>query len=188
MNPFATAQIREVMKMKVLIDISKGNYETLQELADIDLGFYHELILDGEIISEMTNGEVIKTMFPNEEVIETDGGCVYFGAKMRFDKDLWNAPYKTEKWVNFAEELKDVFEEEEVDFADKCRECGARYGRYKDFCEYVAKMVLRDDFEENAGANAEFLCRKLSKLGIVKTDEDEWVLAESEVEENDRID
>lgn len=54
---------------------------------------------------------------------------------------------------------------------------------YKDFCEFVAKMVLRDDFEENAGANAEFLCRKLSKLGIVKANEDEWVLVESEDEE-----
>jgi hypothetical protein len=54
---------------------------------------------------------------------------------------------------------------------------------YKDFCEFVAKMVLRDDFEENAGANAELLCRKLSKLGIVKTNEDKWVLAESEDEE-----
>lgn len=54
---------------------------------------------------------------------------------------------------------------------------------YKDFCEFVAKMVLRDDFEENAGANVEFLCRKLSKLGIVKADKDKWVLAESEDEE-----
>ena len=54
---------------------------------------------------------------------------------------------------------------------------------YKDFCEFVAKMVLSDDFEENAGANAEFLCRKLSKLGIVKADEDEWVLVESEGKE-----
>lgn len=54
---------------------------------------------------------------------------------------------------------------------------------YKDFCESVAKMVLRDDFEENAGANAEILCRKLSKLGIVKADKDKWVLAESEGEE-----
>lgn len=70
-----------------------------------------------------------------------------------------------------------------TEFADRCRECGTRYSRYKDFCEYVAKMVLKDDFEENAGANAEFLCRKLSKLGIVKADEDEWVLAEMESEE-----
>lgn len=53
---------------------------------------------------------------------------------------------------------------------------------YKDFCKFVAKMVLRDDFEENAGANAELLCRKLSKLGIVKADKDKWVLAESEDE------
>lgn len=54
---------------------------------------------------------------------------------------------------------------------------------YKYFCEFVAKMILSDDFEENAGANAEILCRKLSKLGIVKADEDEWVLVESEGKE-----
>lgn len=70
-----------------------------------------------------------------------------------------------------------------TEFADRCRECGARYGRYKDFCEFVAKMVLRDDFEENAGANAEFLCRKLSKLGIVKAEGENWLLAEMESEE-----
>lgn len=51
---------------------------------------------------------------------------------------------------------------------------------YKDFCEFVAKKVLRDDFEENVGANAEIFCRKLSKLGIIKADGDKWVLAESE--------
>ena len=70
------------------------------------------------------------------------------------------------------------------DFADKCKECGAIYGKYKDFCKFVAEMVLRDDFEENAGANAEIICRELSKLGIVKADEeDEWVLREMESEE-----
>jgi len=74
------------------------------------------------------------------------------------------------------------------DFADKCRECGARYSvnkqnPYKDFCKFVAERVLRDNFEENAGANAEIFCRRLSKLGIVKADEDEWVLAEMESEE-----
>ena len=43
-----------------------------------------------------TNGDMIKAMFPNEEIIETDGACVYVGVKMRFDKDWWNAPYKRE--------------------------------------------------------------------------------------------
>ncbi len=51
---------------------------------------------------------------------------------------------------------------------------------YKDFCKFVAEIVLEDDFEDNAGANAEILCRKLSKLGIVKADGNEWVLAGSE--------
>ena len=65
-----------------------------------------------------TNGDMIMTMFPNvkwwvneDNEVFTDmpwkpEKCVYF------DLDWWNAPYKTEKWVNFAEELKDVFEEE----------------------------------------------------------------------------
>lgn len=47
-----------------------------------------------EIPEGATNGDMIKAMFPNEEIIESDGACVYVGAKMRFDKDWWNAPYK----------------------------------------------------------------------------------------------
>lgn len=43
-----------------------------------------------------TNGDVIKALFPNEEIVDTDGACVYYGTKMRFDKDLWNASYMKE--------------------------------------------------------------------------------------------
>lgn len=46
------------------------------------------------ITKEATVGEVLKGLFPDEEVVETDSACVYFGAKMRIDKDLWNSPYK----------------------------------------------------------------------------------------------
>lgn len=52
---------------------------------------------------------------------------------------------------------------------------------YKAFCEFVAKAVMRNDFEQNASANAEIFCRKLAELGIVKANGDYWEL-ESEVE------
>lgn len=42
-----------------------------------------------------TNGDMIKALFPNEEIVESDGACVYVGVKMRFDKDWWNAPYES---------------------------------------------------------------------------------------------
>lgn len=47
---------------------------------------------------------------------------------------------------------------------------------YKSFCEFVAKIVMEEDFELNAGANAEIFCRKLADLGIVKADGDDWML------------
>lgn len=77
-----------------------------------------------------------------------------------------------------------MYDEESIESVEweECYEA-LEQNPYKDFCEFVAKMVLRDDFEENAGANAELLCRKLSKLGIVKADKDKWVLAESEDKE-----
>ncbi len=47
---------------------------------------------------------------------------------------------------------------------------------YKSFCEFVAKTVMEEDFEINAGANAEIFCRKLADLGIIRADGDSWVL------------
>lgn len=49
-----------------------------------------------EIPKGATNGDMIKALFPNEEIVESDGACVYVGVKMRFDKDWWNAPYESE--------------------------------------------------------------------------------------------
>jgi hypothetical protein len=54
-------------------------------------GLFYTIAPDGA-----TNGEVIMATFPDEEIIETDSACVYVGAKMRFDRDFWNAPYKIE--------------------------------------------------------------------------------------------
>lgn len=46
----------------------------------------------------MTNGDVIKGMFPKREVIEHDTYIeVAWGEGMdEFDKNWWNAPYKAE--------------------------------------------------------------------------------------------
>ena len=41
----------------------------------------------------MTNGEIIKTIFPNEEMYEQTPTMTYYGM-MRFDTDWWNAEYK----------------------------------------------------------------------------------------------
>lgn len=41
----------------------------------------------------MTNGDVIKFMFPNEKMFEKCDACVYYGT-MRFDAKWWDAPYQ----------------------------------------------------------------------------------------------
>lgn len=66
-----------------------GNYE--RETAEMFLSAFEKATV---IPDDATNGDMIKAMFPNEEVVETDSACVYYGAKMRFDKVLWNAPYQ----------------------------------------------------------------------------------------------
>ena len=40
-----------------------------------------------------TNGEVIKTLFPNETLFEQTETCTYYG-NMRFDTEWWNALYQ----------------------------------------------------------------------------------------------
>ena len=47
----------------------------------------------------MTNGEVIKALFPNETMFEQTETCTYYG-NMRFDTSWWNAPYKAESEDN----------------------------------------------------------------------------------------
>ena len=47
---------------------------------------------------------------------------------------------------------------------------------YKAFCEWVASEIIDEElWELNYGAFAELACRKLNKLGIVKTEGDKWV-------------
>lgn len=104
---------------KVLIDVRDDIYDTCVNEYHNGTPFVAETVIArGKVLSDMTNGDVIRTLFPNakwwvneDNEVFTDmpwkpEKCIYF------DLDWWHAPYKTEKWVNFAEELKDVFEEE----------------------------------------------------------------------------
>ena len=81
--------------MKVLVDITEGHYETLKAMADVGLGYYHEAILNGTPIPDkVTNGDVIRTVFPNAPVKEFPSvETVTFG-NAQFDSNWWNAPYQ----------------------------------------------------------------------------------------------
>lgn len=57
--------------------------------------------------------------------------------------------------------------------------------RLLNFACFVAKEVMRDDFEETAGAFAEVACRKLHHLGLIKTDGEYWILDHEGRADND---
>ena len=48
-----------------------------------------------EITGNLTNGDMIKAMFPNE-LLTSITGTLWLGDNMSFNKDWWNAPYKRE--------------------------------------------------------------------------------------------
>ena len=55
--------------------------------------FNHNAII---IPKGATNGEVIKAIFPNE-LLTSITSTLWWGDNMSFNKDWWNATYKTEK-------------------------------------------------------------------------------------------
>ena len=75
-----------------------------------------------------------------------------------------------------------------TEFADRCRECGVKYGKLikqelcEQFVKWVATEIFDDMWEYNKDAFAEIACRKLAKLGIVRAKGDEWVLVNEEGE------
>ena len=50
----------------------------------------------------------------------------------------------------------------------------------EDFAKFVARWLMRDDFEESAGAFAELACRRLHELGIVEKDGEYYTIGEEE--------
>lgn len=71
-----------------------GNYE--METIDMFLKSFDSV----KVISEMTNGDVIKALFPSSEVRESMDDLVHYtldGYVGNYTtKDWWNAPYKKE--------------------------------------------------------------------------------------------
>ncbi len=46
---------------------------------------------------------------------------------------------------------------------------------YREFADWLAKAVLEEDWEDSSDFYAEVLCRKLTKLGHLKVEDDKYV-------------
>ena len=93
--------------------------------------------------------------------------------------------------INYIKQLPPVTQKSETvtEFADRCRECGAKYGKLlkqepktEQFAKWVASEIF-DEWEYNKDTFAEIACRKLEKLGIVRAKGDEWELVEPQESE-----
>ena len=83
--------------MRVVVEMSEEAYDWLKNgfPDEIDAKYAVEAIQEGiPLPQNLTNGDMIKAMFPKEEIYESDSACVYVGAVMRFDTAWWNAPYE----------------------------------------------------------------------------------------------
>lgn len=58
--------------MKLLIDISEEDYATLKDMQDVGIGHYHELLLKGKVIDNMTNRQRLSLFLPESARIATD--------------------------------------------------------------------------------------------------------------------
>lgn len=98
--------------MKLLIDIPEGFYEEVRKDPSVLASLLScekvgEIIANGTPLpKEATNGDMIKTMFPDVEIEENPAhkkcGCFYLKFKgntctMVTDYNWWNAPYKADK-------------------------------------------------------------------------------------------
>ena len=89
--------------MKLLIDISDDLYTRAgcddDVLYDIDAMIeILDVICGGKVLSELSNGEVLKTLFPN--IVKTytlTGYSVFDGDDCIIYDDWWEMPYKGEE-------------------------------------------------------------------------------------------
>ena len=95
---------------KIIVDIPEEEYNNFMfnESLDLDDGFDAvEYICNGIILDNVTNGDVIKAMFPNYRIqIGSGQVCLYYpvteeygGSWIKYDEEWWNAPYKADKEV-----------------------------------------------------------------------------------------
>lgn len=74
------------------------------------------------------------------------------------------------------------------DIISHCYECAKEHRQLaswlkelkalKDFANFVAENVMEDDFEENGSFYAEMFCRRLNKLGVIRSENNKWVYDE----------
>lgn len=81
--------------MQVIIDIPEDEYNIIKK-SNAPMTWVEHLIKNGTPLSKgATNGDIIKTMFPNAEISYGLNGIV--GVKFIhmtvFDSDWWNVPY-----------------------------------------------------------------------------------------------
>ena len=90
---------------KMIIDIpdDEYNYFMYSEDFDSDDGYDAiEFICNGIVLDNVTNGAVIKALFPDGKVIEREDGDIEYDIYVKgtfslcilFDDLWWNAPYK----------------------------------------------------------------------------------------------
>jgi len=85
--------------MKVLIDIPEDYLNDIRKERQTTLWRY--AIANGKALSYMTNGDMIKAMFPNiESRLDEKTGIILVkwtdGTTKTFKASWWNAPYKKE--------------------------------------------------------------------------------------------
>ena len=86
--------------MKVIIDVTDEQYEKVKRLCAFGLnGEAEDEILYGvDFTKNATNGDIIKEMFPNFEIVDLDPIILEQNypkpfCKMQFNRKWWNAPY-----------------------------------------------------------------------------------------------
>lgn len=80
-----------------IIDADKYRKDLLSTYDDVSMELEvldrQPLISAIPILEGATNGEVVKTMFP-DELLTSITSTLWWGDNMSFNKDWWNAPYK----------------------------------------------------------------------------------------------
>ena len=93
---------------KMIIDIpdDQYNYFMFSEDFDSDDGYDAiEYICNGKVLDNVTNGAVIKALFPDGKVIEREDGDIEYDIYVKgtfsfcilFDELWWNTPYNPQE-------------------------------------------------------------------------------------------
>lgn len=88
-------------------------------------------------------------------------------------------------------EKYDEWDEWERNEISRCLECAKEHRQLaewlrelkelRDFANFVAESVMEEDFEEDSSVYAEIFCRKLYKMGYMKSIDGKWIFNDEEV-------